>query len=156
MQKITIPHYGSLALEHVVLDYNGTLAGGGEVDLLTRQKLSELTRHYRVYVITADTFGTVEKALQGLNLQVQILSSEDHSAEKAAFVRKLGEQNTVAVGNGNNDRMMLEVARLSIALMGEEGCATATLMASDIVCKSMLDAMSMLIEPKRLVATLRR
>ena len=156
MQKIAIPNYAELEIAHVVLDYNGTLAGNGIVSEETRQTLSQLTKHYRVYVITADTFGTVQKELEAFDLEVIILSSSDHTKEKAQLIQRLGAAQTAAMGNGNNDRLMLESAVLSIALMGSEGCAVQTMQAADILCGSIKDAMELLIYPKRLVATLRK
>ena len=156
MQKIAIPHYAELELAHVVLDYNGTLASNGIVSEETRQTLSQLTRRYRVHVVTADTFGTVQKELEAFDLEVIILSSSDHTKEKSQFIERLGAAQTAAMGNGNNDRLMLESAELSIALMGSEGCAVETMQAADILCGSIRDAMELLIYPKRLIATLRR
>ncbi len=156
MQMISIPNYADLKIAHVVLDYNGTLAGNGIVSEETRVCLQQLTEMYRVYVITADTFGTVKQELEAFDLEVMILSSKDHTAEKAALIEKLGAGQTAAMGNGNNDRLMLESAALSIALMGSEGCSVETMQAADILCGSIVDAMELLIHPKRLVATLRR
>ena len=156
MQTISIPNYADLRIKHVVLDYNGTLAGGGIVSEETRKVLHALTKSYRVYVITADTFGTVRKELEAFDLEVSILSSSDHTAEKAALIERLGAGQSAAMGNGNNDRLMLEAAALSIALMGSEGCAVETMQAADILCGSIVDAMELLIYPKRLIATLRR
>ena len=156
MQKITIPNYANLEISHVVLDYNGTLASNGTVLEKTKETLHKLTERYRVYVITADTFGTVQKELENFDLEVIILSSSDHTAEKAALIEKLGATQTAAMGNGNNDRLMLESAVLSIALMGSEGCAVETMHSANILCGSIVDAMELLIYPKRLIATLRR
>jgi len=41
-------------------------------------------------------------------------------------------------------------------VMGDEGCSKETLLASDIVVKEIVSAMGMLLNPKRLIATLRR
>jgi soluble P-type ATPase len=156
MQTITIPNYADLQIEHVVLDYNGTLASGGILSEKTRRCLKELTGLYHVYVITADTFGTVKQELEVFDLEVIILSSSDHTSEKSQLIERLGAVQTAAMGNGNNDRLMLERAALSVALMGSEGCAVETMHAADILCGSIVDAMELLIYPKRLVATLRR
>ena len=156
MQKIAIPNYANLEVSHIVLDYNGTLASHGIVSVQTREVLHQLTALYHVYVITADTFGTVKQELEAFDLEVIVLSSKDHTAEKAQLIQKLGVTQTVAMGNGNNDALMLEHAVVSIALIGSEGCAVETMQAADIVCSSISDAMELLIHPKRLVATLRR
>jgi soluble P-type ATPase len=76
--------------------------------------------------------------------------------EKAAYIYELSANSCVAVGNGNNDANMLKDAALGIALIGDEGCSTKTLMNSDIVCKTVGDALELLLNEKRLIATLRK
>ena len=51
---------------------------------------------------------------------------------------------------------MLEDAELGIAILGDEGCATSTLLASDITGKAIEDALALLLNEKRLIATLRK
>ena len=154
--KIDIPYYGQLNIRNIVFDYNGTLASGGRVSPRTRELLREVTALYDVYVITADTFGTVKAELEAFDLQVTVLASKDHTAEKAAFVEKLGRAHTVTLGNGNNDQAMLKGAVVSIAIIGGEGCAIESMLAANIVCSDIVDAMRLLIEPDRMKATLRR
>ena len=67
----------------------------------------------------------------------------------------LGADATVAVGNGRNDRLMLKEAALGISVILEEGAAVETVMSGDVVCRSVLDAFDLLLNPLRLVATLR-
>ncbi|HHD77324.1 MAG TPA: haloacid dehalogenase [Campylobacteraceae bacterium] len=153
---ITIPNYGTLALKHVVLDYNGTVARDGILLEPVRRLLTQLTQHYTVHIITADTFGSVQREVEAFDVAVKILTSDDHTEEKADFVRKLGATHTVAMGNGNNDALMLRTAELSIAILGDEGCSMQTLQEADLVCKSIGDALELLLYPKRLIATLRR
>jgi soluble P-type ATPase len=154
--EIAIPHFRTLLLRHVVLDYNGTLAKDGELTSGAKALLKPLCARFDVHVITSDTFGTVEKALEGFDVTVKVLQSGDHTGEKAAYIHTLGAGHAAAVGNGGNDEKMLEAAALGIALVGEEGCATKTLLAGDIVCKSIEEALGLLLHDKRLVATLRR
>jgi len=153
---IEIPHFKNLEIENILFDYNGTLAIDGYLKEETKTLLEEVCKKYAVYVITADTFGTVKEALKAFDLEVLILSSSDHTEEKALFLSRLGTQRTAALGNGNNDAAMLENAALSIAIMGEEGCAKETLLASNVVCRDIGSAMELLLHPKRMIATLRR
>jgi soluble P-type ATPase len=153
---ITILNYGTLALKHVVLDYNGTVARDGILLEPVRRLLTQLTQHYTVHIITADTFGSVQREVEAFDVAVKILASDDHTEEKADFVRELGATHTVAMGNGNNDALMLRTAELSIAILGDEGCSMQTLQEADLVCKSIGDALELLLYPKRLIATLRR
>jgi len=75
--------------------------------------------------------------------------------QKAKYVEELGAEYVVAFGNGKNDRKMLKKASLGIAIMLEEGCAVETLLNADIIVKSPVDAVDLLLNPKRLVAVLR-
>jgi len=153
---IEIPQFKTFKIENILFDYNGTLAVDGHLKPETKELLLKVCKQYSVYVITADTFGTVKEALRAFGVEVLILSSNNHTAEKAQFLSKLGAQKTVAIGNGNNDAMMLKEAIVSMAIMGEEGCAKETLFASDIVCRDIVSAMELLLHPKRMIATLRR
>ena len=154
--KISIPHYKTVLLRHVVLDYNGTLAEDGVLKDAAKLLLPQLTERYSVHVITSDTFGSVKAELAGFDTMVKVLKSDDHTGEKEAYINELGSVHCVAVGNGNNDRAMLKKAELGIALIGDEGCNTQTLLNSDIVCTSIKDALMLLLNEKRLVATLRK
>ena len=89
-------------------------------------------------------------------MTVKVLQSDDHTAEKARYIETLAAEHCAAVGNGSNDAAMLEAAALGIALIGDEGCATRTLLAGDIVCRSIEDALGLLLREKRLIATLRQ
>jgi len=155
MNIIDIPNYKLLNIKNIVLDYNGTIATNGKVLDSTKELLKKLSKSYNLYVITADTFGSVKKELKELNIEVIVLSSSNHTKEKANFIKKVGAQNTVAVGNGNNDTLMLKAATLAIAIIGNEGCATKTLLASDICAKDIEDVLNLFILKKSLVATLR-
>lgn len=76
--------------------------------------------------------------------------------DKSAFVVSLGADATAAIGNGRNDEAMLRAAKLGIAIIGPEGAAGAALSAADIVCRSVTDALDLLLDERLLVATLRR
>ncbi|WP_456451248.1 HAD family hydrolase [Hydrogenimonas sp.] len=153
---IDIPNYKSVDIRHVVLDYNGTVAKDGKVDPEALALMRELSTLFSVYVVTADTFGTVEKELEGTQIVVKVLTSDNHTEEKARFVDGLGPGSCVAVGNGNNDMQMLSSAALGIAVVGAEGCSTKAILASDLVCGNIVEVLELLKHPKRLVATLRR
>ena len=153
---IDIPHYRTLELKHLVLDYNGTLAKDGILIKEASPLLHALAEHYTIHVITSDTFGTVQAQLKGLDITVKVLQSDDHTGEKSDYIRMLGAAQCIAVGNGNNDRLMLQNAALGIALVGNEGCSTRTLTSSDVVCTGINDALELALNPKRMIATLRQ
>ena len=151
----TIPGFGALRLQHLVLDYNGTLALDGRLLPSVRPRLRALALLVSVHVVTADTFGTVERALRGLPCEVVMFASGRQDAAKARYVRALGARRTACIGNGRNDRLMLCVARLGIAVFGGEASAAAALAAADVVAPSIEVALDLLLKPLRLTATLR-
>ncbi len=50
-----------------------------------------------------------------------MLSDKDQAISKEDYLRTLGTQGVVAIGNGNNDRHMLQRSVLGIAVIGPEG-----------------------------------
>ena len=153
---IEIPNFKNIEILNIVCDYNGTIAKDGIVLPQVKALFQELSKQYKVFVITADTFGSVASQLEGFGVSIKILSSTDHTNEKAEFIKELEEENSIAIGNGNNDALMIKNAGIGIAVLGDEGCAKETLMNADIVCKDSIDALELILQPKRLIATLRR
>jgi soluble P-type ATPase len=152
---IDIPGFGKLELAHLVADYNGTLAVDGVLLPGVAERLTGLALHVDVHVVTADTFGMAASQLAGLPVDVVILSAEDQATAKLEVLSRLGANTVVAIGNGRNDHKMLRAAALGIALVQREGGAAETLAAADVVSTSILDALDLLLLPRRMVATLR-
>ncbi|MDA0746508.1 MAG: ATPase P [bacterium] len=155
MIEIDIPGHKTLRLEHLVLDYNGTLAVDGEPINGVRDRLEHLAQNLRVHVITADTFGKVSDRLSGLPCKISILPLENQAQGKLNYIQQLGPDTTVCIGNGRNDRLMLQSAALGIAVVQNEGASSETLSASNVVCTNICSALDLLTNPLRLVATLR-
>lgn len=155
MISIDIPGYRKLDLAYLVMDYNGTLAVDGKLLPGVADTLNSLASHISIHVITADTFGIVKEQLEELPVDITITPTVDQAEAKLQFITELGTDNVVAVGNGRNDRKMLNAAALGIAVIQGEGSAAETLAAADVVCLDILDALDLLRNPKRLVATLR-
>ena len=155
MITIDIPGFGQLDLAYLVADYNGTLAVDGVLLPGVAEALSGIATLIDVHVITADTFGLARSQLSGLPVSLTITPVEHQAETKLEFITRLGASSSVAIGNGRNDRRMLEAAAVGIALIQGEGGAAASLASADIVCTSVLDALALLQHPKRLTATLR-
>lgn len=155
MLTITIPGGAALQAHHLLLDFNGTLARDGLLIDGVLPLLETLSRSLRIHVLTADTHGSVHAQCSAPFFTVHLLPEGDQDGGKLAYLESLGAHTCIAVGNGHNDRLMLEHAALGIALMQEEGVATATLLASDVVFGRIGDVLEGLLNPKRLIATLR-
>lgn len=155
MISVHIPGRGILQLKHIVLDYNGTMAGDGLLLPGVEERLNRLSNSIEVHILTADTFGKCRDQCNNINGTVQILSRPTGSEEKEAFVDRLGAKHTAAVGNGANDRLMLAKAVLGIVVLGPEGTAVQALQNADVAVKDINDGLELLLQPKRLIATLR-
>lgn len=155
MIRVDIPGRGELNLQHLVLDYNGTIAFDGSLIKGVNQELNQLAAVLNIYVITADTFGTVRQKCSKIQGEIKVLSNTDDTKEKEEFIDSLGATNVVAIGNGVNDSLMLKKAALSIVVIGREGAAPLTIKEADIVVNNIHDALGLLSNKLRIKATLR-
>lgn len=155
MINLNIPGRCNLELRNVVFDYNGTIAVDGSLSDYVKNMLTELSTYLNVYIITADTYGNVRKQCEGLPVIIETFCRGNATIYKKEFIEKLGYESTIAVGNGLNDVEMLKNAALSIAVIGDEGCASQAIVNSHITCKNIKDVFDMILKKNRIKATLR-
>lgn len=153
--QISIPGYKDLSINNIVFDLNGTLAKDGEMTLENRILLQQLSQQFDIYILTADTYGTFTELVKDLPVNGRITSREISGQEKQALIEELGAEHTIAVGNGNNDALMLSIAALSIVVLGEEGASFSAISNADLVVNSTGQALELLLNPKRIIAGLR-
>lgn len=156
MIELNIPGRGALQLEHLVCDVNGTLAVDGRLlDGMVRQ-LTGLRDRLTLHLVTADTLGKQALIDRQLNLQSVRVLPGNEQAQKSEFVRSLGEERVIAIGQGANDAAMLQTAALGVAVLSQEGVAIETLLAADIVVPDIYAALDLIEKPLRIVASLRK
>jgi len=157
--ELAIPGRGTYDIHHLVLDVNGTVAVGGQlVDQVPERLASIQEAGLRVHWITADTRGRQAALDREMGFSAHRISSSagsDEGVQKAAFVESLGAAGVLAIGNGANDAPMLRAAALGVAVLGPEGLSTAALLSSDLLVPNIHAALDLLVDPARLVATLR-
>ena len=156
MIEVKIPGRGVLRLEHLVCDVNGTLAVDGRLIDGVARGLQTLRDRLTIHLLTANTHGRQAIIDSQLGLQATILSPGEEREQKAAFVRSLGAESVVAVGQGANDAGMLAEAVLGICILSPEGTAASAVRSADILLPDILSALELLEKPLRLVATLRQ
>lgn len=152
MRRIALPGEEPIQVDHLVLDLNGTLSNHGELIPGVAERIQRLTSDLAVHLLTADTLGTATHLANELGLSVQTIATGD---DKSRYVATLGADRTAAIGNGRNDVGMLRNACLGIAIIGPEGAATEAIVASDVVCRSITEALDLLLDDRVLTATLR-
>ena len=155
MLSIQIPGFGLLEIDHLVLDYNGTLAVDGVLITGVKKMLNMLSDRLDVYVVTADTFGKAADGLKEVNCRLTVLDPGRQDQAKLDFVNRLGADRTACIGNGRNDALMLTASALGIAVILAEGASAVSLSAADVVCTGIVSALELLLNPLRLTATLR-
>lgn len=156
MLEIPIPDAETLVLEHLVADFNGTLALDGRLLPGVADALRNLASRLAIHVVTADTFGGATQALEGLPVRLTRLPAGPHGAAKRRYAEDLGAGRCVAIGNGRNDEQLLAAVALGIAVVQGEGAARETALAAHVLVPDIGTALGLLIHPNRLVATLRR
>ena len=154
MVTASIPGWGELELSYLLVDFNGTIGFDGQIKKGVRELLDEVSKHLKIYVVTADTYDSIDKEAAS-SFTVVKTGKVTSGIDKAELVRQLGPEQSVAIGNGANDAMMLREAALGIAVIGEEGCAASVLKEADIVTANIVNALELMLHPERLVASLR-
>ena len=92
MIEIIIPGYRVMHLQHLVMDYNGTLAQDGRLLEGVRPRLESLADRLHLHVITADTFGFVQEELASVKCDLAILPGDEQAPTKVDYVRNLGPE----------------------------------------------------------------
>ena len=156
MIRIEAPGQDSREIDYIVFDLNGTLTVDGRIHPKTKDKINLLAKRTSIYVMTADTRGDSRDVLRKVKAEIVLIEGTDTGEARIDFVRKIGPERTVAVGNGHNDRLMVGEASIGICILGREGASSQTLQNSDIVFPSILDALDFLLKPLRQRATLRK
>lgn len=154
MITIEIPGRKPLQIEHVVLDYNGTIAVDGLLLEGVGERIARLQKDVTVYVLTADTYGTVARQCAPLGVTVKTFPREGAAVCKEEIVRGLSG-GVACLGNGYNDIQMFDAADLSIAILEREGMCAALMAHADVLVSASVDGLDLLLKPDRLRATLR-
>lgn len=154
--KIEVPGHKPMDIENIVFDLNGTLAVDGTIAANIKDKLHELKEKYSCHILTAGTHGNVEEIKTELGLKVEVIDPGHEAEQKRMFVVNLGARHSAAVGNGANDRSMMEEAELSIAVCGHEGMSADLVRVASILVVDIEDALDLFLKPTRIIATLRR
>ncbi|MBN1949441.1 MAG: HAD hydrolase family protein [Candidatus Cloacimonetes bacterium] len=155
MLELKIPGWKVLNINHLVLDFNGTLAEDGRILPGIKEKLITLSEKVEIHILTADTHQGVRKSFLGCNYHIEIIPDSSQASCKCQYIQQLGADSVVAVGNGNNDASMLAEAALGIAVIQSEGASARTIAAADIIFNDIEKALETLNNQCRLIASLR-
>jgi len=153
--EINIPGWGNLGIENIILDLNGTIAMDGKIPLEVKEKINILSQQVKIHILTADTQGTAAEEVRDIRVALIRISEEKSKEAKFESLKNLNPENTVVIGNGNNDQLILKEAALGIIVLGDEGMSISAMKNADVVVKDVSNALDLFLKPKRLIATLR-
>jgi soluble P-type ATPase len=100
MFVVDIPGREPVEIDHLVLDYNGTIALDGDLIPDVPEMMKELSTQLTIHVLTADTHGTVREKLKGLPCLLHVISPGHQSRAKLDYIQNLGCGRVAAIGNG--------------------------------------------------------
>lgn len=153
--QLLIPGFNKKEFNHLIMDFNGTIALDGDVLEGVKDRLEALSKYIKIHVVTGDTHGNVKDRLKDFPCEIIIIPTTNQTIEKAKYIDSLEPLKTIAVGNGRNDGLMLKKAGLGVSVIQKEGLFTETLKNSDIIYSDINDFLDALLKPARLKATLR-
>lgn len=151
-----IPGRGTLSLQYLIMDVNGTLAIDGVLRDGVARRVATLRDRLNIHLLTANTHGEQNVIDERLGLTAVRILPGNEAEQKANYVRKLGKDNSVAIGQGANDALMLAEAAIGICVMSVEGLSTEAFLASDLLMPDVLSALDLFDKPLRLIASLRK
>lgn len=157
MKEFDIPNYGKIKVKNIIFDINGTIQFKGQISDTLVKKFEELKKFYNIYLVSADTRGNLMELASKLNVSYIKINPERHSEAEAknSELIKLGKEVTIAVGNGNNDALMLKNSILGISVLGSEGATVKSILNSDVVVPDPISAIDFLLDEKIMIGTLR-
>jgi P-type E1-E2 ATPase len=155
MVSISIPGWGELNIEYLVVDYNGTCALDGKMQESAKDMLEKISRYVKVFIVTSDSYGNIDSEGNTIDFSIIKVGKEESGKDKGKIIRELGPEKVAAIGNGANDAIMLREAALGIGVIGEEGISSSLIKEADIIVNDIVDAIGLVLHPERLLATLR-
>ncbi len=152
--KYSVPGVGEITLDTIILDLNGTLSVGGTIVDGVKQRIDALKKNgFTLVLFTGNTRGDADDIANELGIEwVQAHTAED----KRDLALQRDPERCVSIGNGRIDKELMEVVSLAIVTLQAEGIHIETFQASDIVVPTINDALDLLIDNQRLIATLRK
>ena len=154
MISIERPGQGNLEIDFILIDFEGTLALDRRVHPKAKDKINLLSKRTKIYILAKGEKEQVIEVLRKVKAEIIHFAVGDVSAGKLNLLRQLGANRTVAIGNGQDDVLMIEEAALGICVISREGTAAETIQKADAVVSNILDALDLLLKPLRQKATL--
>jgi soluble P-type ATPase len=151
--KYSIPGQDDLNVKTIILDLNGTLSVGGIIVEGVKERLVKLKElGFKIVFFTGNSRNDANAIAGELGIEWKIAKTAEKKRELALG---MNPETCASIGNGLIDLELMKVVKLSIVTLQAEGVHTQTLLNSDIVVPSIIDALNLFLDEQRLIATLR-
>lgn len=151
--KYVIPGQEDLVINTIILDLNGTLSVAGKIVDGVHERLNALKeRGFKVVFFTGNTRNDADTIAEELGIEWKLAKN---AGDKRNLALGLSPETCASIGNGLIDIELMKTVKLSIVTLQAEGVHVQTLLNSDIVIPTILDALDLFIDDQRLIATLR-
>ncbi|MBD3353874.1 MAG: hypothetical protein GF364_20495 [Candidatus Lokiarchaeota archaeon] len=156
MKIYSIPGFGECVIDNLFLDLNGTINFYGELRADIKDYIRELKKFFKIYIVSANTRGDLAKIAKELDVHFkQTQNNINEQDAKMNILNELRPENTIVIGNGNNDVKCLKNARIGIAVIGREGASTRAINAADISITDISEGFRLILDENAIRATLR-
>ena len=89
MIAVTIPGWGELSIEYLVVDFNGTVALDGKLKKGMKEAIEKLSQYVRVFIISADSYETLDEQPETPAFTVIKVSQEEVARIRPGSSRSL-------------------------------------------------------------------
>lgn len=154
MILIERPGQDPLEIDHLLIDFEGTLAMDRRVHPKAKDKINLLSKRLKIYIFASEEKERVEEVLRRVRAEIVFLNQGNSSKQKLEFLKSLGGLRTAVIGNGIDDLPVVKEAALGMVIVGKEGASGALIQAANLVFTNVIDALDFLLKPLRQRATL--
>jgi soluble P-type ATPase len=144
----------TIEIDFILLDFEGTVASDRRVHPKVKDKINLLSKRAKIYILARGEKEAVEDMLRNVKAETVYFKEGRVSQEKLDFIRRLGTERTIAVGNGADDALMIAEAGIGICVISKEGTSTEMLRHAKVVFSNILDALDFMLKPLRQTTTL--
>lgn len=149
-----IPGQARLEIKTIILDLNGTLSVAGTVPEGVKERLDQLkSKGFKVLFFTGNTRNDADELAASLGIEWKLAKNAE---DKKSLALELEPDTCASIGNGLIDLELMKAVKLRIITLQAEGVHVQTLLNSDIVIPTIIDALDLFIDEQRLIATLRK
>ncbi len=150
--RLVIPGVRTFNIKNIFIDYNGTIACDGVLHKGLIKQLELLALEFNVFILTGDTFGTVQDTFNNTAIEVILAYT---ALDKLMAVKKRHPDDSIAIGNGSIDYKMFDAVGISFCVVGREGASYKAISHADIIVTEFEHVLEMIKQPKKIIATLK-